>query len=306
MKYIPKLVGFFVVVASNLVFGQTKDMSYLKEGTPIPAPNMTFESPGYFENLDKAVLDPNSVIHLNLKQKNLKDFPQVIFSFKNLEVLDLSVNSIEVLPNGIGINLPKLKELYLNSNRLTSIGLEITACTNLSVLQVLDNPLESIVPEIRNMRVLHTLKLSSTNPKVKFQSAIWELTQLNYLFLLKMNIESIPSSVGNFKSLQEICVNDNSVGQIAKELYELTQLEYLGLGNNKLSSIPPAIGHLENLNYLAVFGNPISNVPETIGNFKKLEWFAAWNTKMNEQTISEIKTILMPSTKSNFDGKGIH
>jgi len=306
MKYFSKISGFFLVICSNLAFAQVKDMSYLKEGVVIPAPSLNLQSDGYFDDLEKALLNPDAVLHLNLKKKNLNEFPTAVYSFKNLEILDLSGNEIVVIPEGINKAVPKLRELYLNSNNLKSIGYEIVSLTHLEVLHILNNPIEFIVPEIRNMGSLNTLKLSSTNSGIKFQAAIWDMSNLNYLFLMKMNIEFIPSSIVKFTGLKELCLNDNLISQIPSELYQLKQIEYLGLGNNKISDFQKELGQLGNLNYLAVFGNPISSFPETVSGLKKLDWFAGWNTKMDEAAINKLKAILPPQTRSNFDGKGIH
>ncbi|MEW6470136.1 MAG: hypothetical protein AB1458_14540, partial [Bacteroidota bacterium] len=53
---------------------------------------------GYYTDLDSALKEPNEVIWLNLWALSSDSFPKCIFTFKNLEKLDLDNLGISFLP----------------------------------------------------------------------------------------------------------------------------------------------------------------------------------------------------------------
>jgi Leucine-rich repeat (LRR) protein len=226
-------------------------MSYLHKN--IPTPIVVSENPGYFDDLEKAKANPEKVTHLNLQNYGLESVPKEIYAFKNMVTLDLSMNSLHSLPLEMKSQLPHLEELFLVKNQFTTIGNDIIQLTQLRILNVSENPILTIAPEINSMKKLSALKISSTDPNVKFQPSIWELNNLEHVFLLKLNISSISPEIKNWSILKELCLNDNKLESIPSELFNNPQIEYLGFGNNNIQTIPTIIFNYVNDERLRAF-----------------------------------------------------
>ena len=134
-----------------------------------------------FFSLDEARTQPDSVLKLSLRGKKLKEFPNEIFSFLNLQVLNLSKNNIKEIPANIGklkmlqeldmsnnklTNLPvqigqlsNLSKLKLNRNEITSLPEEISGLVNLEMLEMWDNELDTVPDEIKNLTHLKVFEL---------------------------------------------------------------------------------------------------------------------------------------------------
>lgn len=134
-----------------------------------------------FTNMEQALKNPDKVIKLCLRKKKLSIIPSEIFSFKNLEYLDLSKNKIEEIPSEIrGLKnlqvlilsrnhikmlpkeigeLKKIKYLNLNQNDLVSLPVELGNMESLEKLDLWSNELEEIPQEIRKLKNLKTLDL---------------------------------------------------------------------------------------------------------------------------------------------------
>lgn len=88
--------------------------------------NLFAQKQGYYDNLDSATSNPNRVITLELKKKNLKEVPKEVFSFPNLERLLLSRNYIRSIPFELS-NLKRLHYLDLSSNYIEEFPQELGA-----------------------------------------------------------------------------------------------------------------------------------------------------------------------------------
>jgi Leucine-rich repeat (LRR) protein len=111
-----------------------------------------------YRSLASALETPDKVFRLNLSKKQLKEFPEDILKFKNLEELDLSKNKIEELPAGIG-TLTHLKKLNLSMNKIAKLPTEIGNLTSLTYLGLNRNVIEELPPSIGNLENLEILEL---------------------------------------------------------------------------------------------------------------------------------------------------
>ena len=83
-----------------------------------------------FRSIEEALTKPDSVYVLQIRRKRLTQFPEEIFTFKNLNKLDLSRNKIELIPRDIG-SLTYLTELNLSKNKLGALPPDIGQLKNL-------------------------------------------------------------------------------------------------------------------------------------------------------------------------------
>ena len=83
-----------------------------------------------------------------------------------LTELDLTANTIEVLPEEIGELAESLETLKLGRNMLTSLPGSIGGMQTLKVLEVYDNQLRRLPRSLRRLKMLEVLKLDN-NPLEK-------------------------------------------------------------------------------------------------------------------------------------------
>lgn len=104
-----------------------------------------FMQPGYYDDLEMAKTDLDSVLYLDLSLQSpkLKEIPAVVFSFKNLKYLELAYNQIGVVGDEIAA-LEQLEVLGLNGNKyLTSVSDKLVALSSLKELHLNDTGLSA-------------------------------------------------------------------------------------------------------------------------------------------------------------------
>lgn len=137
-----------------------------------------------------------SITELNLSTNQLKVLPEDIEKLVNLEILVLSNNQLKKLPNQIG-NLKKLRELDLE-----------------------ENDLETVPTEIGRTFVIPWAHL--------IIRLIGFLQHLTKLWVQSNKIVTLPRSIGNLCSLQDLRLGENNLTAIPEEIGEcydsMTQL----------------------------------------------------------------------------------
>lgn len=113
-----------------------------------------FMEPGYYDDLDMAKQNPDSVLYLDLSLQSpkLKQIPEAVYDFKNLKYLELAYNQIGSVSDQIS-ELQALEVLGLNGNKyLTSVSESVAQLKSLKLLQVSDTGLKSgQVDELRKL-----------------------------------------------------------------------------------------------------------------------------------------------------------
>jgi len=159
-----------------------------------------------FIDLQLALQNPDNVYRLKLKREHLKNIPAEVFSsFKNLQYLDLSKNSLTELPPEIG-NLKNLKHLNLSKNKLSTLPPEIGKLESLKELVVNQNNIASLPDEIGDLKKLEFFDLWSN-----------EITQF-------------PPTISNLKKLKELDLRvillDDDQQKAIKELVPHTKVQF--------------------------------------------------------------------------------
>jgi Leucine-rich repeat (LRR) protein len=88
----------------------------------------------YCDSLSEGLINPSSVTELDLHYSGLKEWPEELKQFVNLEVLNLNGNEISSIPNSIE-HLQNLRELKFCGNRIYKIP---TSIFSLPLLTSLD------------------------------------------------------------------------------------------------------------------------------------------------------------------------
>ena len=117
------------------------------------------ESVGHFEDLDRALNNPEEVTFLKLyrDRDHYTEIPSEVFQLTQLRGLSFPVGRITEIPPEIA-QLQELRKLYLPNQRVRSIPDAIGQLSQLEILDLSYNRLESINPvlcECQNLREVH-------------------------------------------------------------------------------------------------------------------------------------------------------
>jgi len=151
--------------------------------------------------------------------------------------------------------LTKLEEIFdCNTESIIKVDLSlkdlkcfpeiIYELVNLKMLDLTDNYIEEISPEIAN------------------------LVNLKKLYFSCNKLNKIPKEFGNLSNLKKLNLAYNYITEIPPEFGNLINLKALDLRHNELTSLPTEIGKLIDLEKLFLEGNNFRFLPKQILNIK--------------------------------------
>ena len=132
-----------------------------------------------YGDLQEALKNKDYVKSLTLREYGYSEIPEVIYTFSNLEHLDLYLNKLKTISPKIS-RLKKLKSLSLSYNYIKALPDDFFSLKQLEYLSLLDNELKSISPKICNLSNLKTLNLTE-NRIAKLPNCISEIKSLKFL-----------------------------------------------------------------------------------------------------------------------------
>lgn len=166
-----KLLGILIGIGLN--FG-----SFAQSGRLLDS--LELESAQIFTSLkEAATISPDSVYRLHLKGKKLRDIPEAVFKFPNLQELVLTRNQFTEIPSSI-VKLEKLQKLSFAKNHIKYI-----------------NPM---LAQLKNLREL----VVSQNDLVELPKELVDLQNLVVLDVWSNELEAVPSEFKNFKKLKRV------------------------------------------------------------------------------------------------------
>ncbi|KAL1514147.1 hypothetical protein ABEB36_003454 [Hypothenemus hampei] len=209
---------------------------------------------------------------LNLKKNGLTYLPREVFAESQLEFLDISYNSLSVVPreslSDVGLTL---RHLSLESNVLEHI--DVTSFPDIPFMNHLDmskNKL-TILPDnvFTQLSYLQYLDLSSNPLRANFKELFHYAQNLKYLNLANTGLISTP----NFPlpDLVHLNLSHNSLQTINKYSFQgLSKLKSLDLSHCNLNYVPSHLWtYLINLKELDLSFNPIKEI--TVDSFHGLK-----------------------------------
>ncbi|MFX1237691.1 MAG: leucine-rich repeat domain-containing protein [Promethearchaeota archaeon] len=119
------------------------------------------------------------------------------------------------------------------------------------------------------------------------------------LWIEYYRIDTIPKSIGNLASLQELDLSHNQIRSLPESIGNLASLQELDLSHNQIRSLPESIGNLTSLQKIYLNHNKLTALPESFYNLKNLKqislyenkWSGEWKDIENLTDISRIFNI---------------
>ena len=188
-----------------------------------------------YTSLQEALREPNKVVHLELKNQQLKQIPKRILSFRNLRVLDLSNNQISKIDEENFYGLQKLEGVLLANNLLRTPPIEaLKKCSELRYLDLGNNRIQSI-EELDRLKYLEVLKLNDN--QIKTIPSNLQLKYLRYFRIDGNQLKQLPSFLRYSKKLNYLNLYGNQVNTLSLEMITRSNLQSLNIGNNPIKTI---------------------------------------------------------------------
>ncbi|KAL3530923.1 hypothetical protein ACH5RR_010245 [Cinchona calisaya] len=178
-----------------------------------------------------------------LSECNLKGIPEEVWICgPSARLLDLSHNSIEEVPDGIGC-LSSIQKLLLNANNISDRSISWEGLASLKSLTILSlnlnclSMLPSALGALTSLRQLHI----ENNQLTCLPTEIGLLMNLKILKANNNRMDKIPASIGGCISLAEVDLSSNLLVELPDSFEKCKDLKALYLSNNGLRSLPSTL-----------------------------------------------------------------
>jgi Leucine-rich repeat (LRR) protein len=253
-----------------------------------------------FPTLDSALrMAPEQVIKLSLSGKPVTALPQELYSFKNLQTLELIDSSVPRIPRKLR-NLPQLKTLYV-LNPAGRKRLRLGKNKVISQLNIRASDERKIPRSFRALSRLEKLDLSSCG-LVDFPNRIYQNKKLKSLILndnkltlaepvkghpgleqleLRNNkIKTVSADIATFPLLKRLIFTNNEISSVAPEIRLLQQLKEVAFYNNKLKAIPVGLYSISSLREVDLYYNEIERLDPLMTHWKNIEVLYLSNNRL--------------------------
>ena len=200
--------------------------------------------------------------YISLEHTNVAELPQGICELTALTTLELPLSrSLRAIPDCL-CNSGVVKSLSPSAEVLSNQpGCLPRSVTRLSIQR-------------QNLRVVPAavsdlIELTDLDLRNNLLANLTDLSKLQKLTVLKLTnnqLQSLPSSMFELSELQELWVDVNKLKSLPPEIGKLTQLWYLKLDENDIFRLPDEIGQLQNLQTLQADAAGLTSLPPTINN----------------------------------------
>jgi hypothetical protein len=210
--------------------------------------------------------------YLNIKNESLTldnaimNYTSPVTDFESIAYKINTIAEASIIPLDNGRDSV---QLALNNARSSRTFNRLMSLTSLTKLNMSYNDLDSVPPEIQNLKFLKVLNLNSNNLS-SLPPELGNLTALRTLNLQGNNLEVLPNSLGNLTALRTLNLQGNNLEVLPNSLGNLTALRTLNLQENNLEVLPNSLGKLTDLKELNLRRNQLIGLPDEIGNLRFL------------------------------------
>lgn len=182
------------------------------------------------DDLERGALDGTR--HVRLVGLGLRHFPAALYRLADtLEVLDLSANALDSLPDDLH-RFGQLRILFASNNPFTTLPQALGRCARLEMVGFKACAIEYVPAD-------------SLPPR------------LRWLILTDNRIAQLPASLGQCPRLQKLMLSCNRLTTLP-DLRGCPALELLRIAGNRFESLPQSLLELPALAWLALAGNPMT------------------------------------------------
>lgn len=208
-----------------------------------------------------------------------------IFNMSSLVYMHLAFNHFSgSVPSSMQIRLPKLQEIFLDSNKFSGrLPSSITNYSKLTMLVMSQNsfsgPIPSTLGNVRSLKYLflgdNNLTRESSTPELRFISSLTNCRQLEYVDISGNQFDGLlPPSIGNFSSSLRLFRTFGSriSGTVPSEIGNLSSLEAIYFDDNDLTGfIPSSVGNLSRVQGIYLEHNRLQgHIPTELCQLKNL------------------------------------
>jgi Leucine-rich repeat (LRR) protein len=233
----------------------------------LPSKRKLRKGPGIITTLAEAekTARPDTVKNLVFNTLELNEVPEVIYRFPNLEILDLSINSLSVIPEKVFL-IPTLKQLNVSGNPLGNEGLHVARNKHLKILNIQSTKITMIPKAVILNRRLESLWLGLNDFSGGLNTAPFRrLRRLKDLNLYKAKLSVLPKEIRRLRRLEVLDLYYNNLRALPERLCRLPRLQQLAISNNKLNILPENLGRLRKLQVLYTHHNFLGSLPASLG-----------------------------------------
>ncbi|XP_078582502.1 uncharacterized protein LOC144865559 [Branchiostoma floridae x Branchiostoma japonicum] len=165
----------------------------------------------------------------------------------------------------------KETELNLSQKLLEEIPPAVFRIKEVEILDVSDNPVISIQPDIASLSNLKELKAAGC-PIADVSGAISMCAHLSKMdFSRNPLISTLPETMMRLRYLTCVAISDCKLKSLPDNLTRLSTVETLDLSKNELTTLPAEISGLMQLKVLILNNNAFESIPESIVSLGCLE-----------------------------------
>lgn len=233
----------------------------------------------------KSLLDkPDEVYSLNLSYTDIKELPEEIFQFKNLQYLNLSGNRFK---DNVKLfkdlaKLPNLIFLELNRCYLRKLPDNINKLNNLVMLSMTFNDFREINENIGHLTKLKYLNIGANGKLRELPASIGNLRCLQMLNISPNGLNGLRDELANCSELVSIVGNAGTIKRLPERIEKMVNLRHLNLAANKITELPDSFGELVSLEDLSLGSNDIRELPKSFSKLKELNFCGLAYNRFNE------------------------
>ncbi|KAK7043114.1 cysteinyl-tRNA synthetase [Paramarasmius palmivorus] len=177
---------------------------------------------------------------LRLSEMAYKRLPHSLKHCTTLSRLDISGNRIAELDDLYSENLPELRALYAQNNRMEKLPFHFPRFRSLTNLNISNNRFHQLPLVVCDLKSLRDLDISF-NMITELPEAIGKLTNLEHLIVTGNKLTAMPDECTELVSLRRLDCRRNKIGDITV-IGTLLRLEKLSADHNALHALSLSVG----------------------------------------------------------------
>ena len=211
---------------------------------------------------------------LDLSNNTIGIIPDEVETLANCLTFDCSFNQIEHVSSRIS-KMEQLEELKMTNNNLVHAGC-IFMCPKLSKLTLDMNNIEECGPYLGEMSQLQSLSLNKNKIAI-IDESVGMLVTLVSLFVSDNVLSSLPDTFSKLISLKTFNGTRNRFNIFPRILCWTISLQRLLLKSNQFTVLDDGFGNLTSLVDLDIEGCPVTEIPTSFSLLPKLRSATVWD-----------------------------